>query len=668
MLNILDELVRGSPSCASLQNEDVLQHVSQHVPFLKASGAVHDEALLSAVERANVALRHFRSSASLRILLSEVIDASIMQSLSHCWSKQSVKIRLDAVMKLLVSVLVIPSLSSMVGVGKQLDPDLDAGSRSPASPSRAPSTLSNLVSVLVSTLSIFQRAEEALLSNGSDAPLDGPRALLFARIINLRSARLIPLALTLAEHGTLVLESMTCHMLCVRALSADVTEAIASLLSGMRAQLMRIDDEPVELQQSQFSSSQLSTPSPTPPSSAASTSRARSLQILSTGAADYFSFLRSNIDELVRACRSTEIAVSVNPKVRAWLKAEEYESAGDILRVFHQKYASHLTHLPVPLQPFQRADIAQAMRDVCREVVSLNGNLYLGCGDDGKDGGEGLVAGVERAVQGALGGLFGRRDDGCNKEQQQCVERGRGGLRAPMAPLASPAASESDEFVDIADLHDLRADAQPSSGEATPSPPHTFLRPASPRAPWTEELRALLLSHILLAASRTAAGGDAFFIVNDLYGGEGLVLCPCTEWGLVGTEGLRVPSAMNLSAASPQRAFFNGSSGSGSKGTSSSGGRSKSASANVTISISPRGVRVVVFNWYSLFSREELEASVDASPPPLVSFRCTTTTLMALAEYVEGGGEELYSRLGTCPETVAKRAVSLEPFIERAPR
>ena len=42
------------------------------------------------------------------------------------------------------------------------------------------------------------------------------------------------------------------------------------------------------------------------------------------------------------------------------------------------------------------------------------------------------------------------------------------------------------------------------------------------------DLLHTLMRYILIAASRTIAGGDGFFVLDDLYGAEGMMLCPET--------------------------------------------------------------------------------------------------------------------------------------------
>ena len=123
----------------------------------------------------------------------------------------------------------------------------------------------------------------------------------------------------------------------------------------------------------------------------------------------------------------------------------------------------------------------------------------------------------------------------------------------------------------------------------------------------------------LLAASRTSAGGDAFVIVEDIYGGEGTVLCP----------------------RSRRRSSGDTSSNDGSASSSSGGGVD---SVDLTIDASCAVIKIV--EEYDLFSKLILEQTVinnshvdgkagkgrDSNSGPLISFRCTTETTVSFAE------------------------------------
>ena len=155
----------------------------------------------------------------------------------------------------------------------------------------------------------------------------------------------------------------------------------------------------------------------------------------------FFKWLREHEGGLTRQCRSAEIIASINPSVRAWLKAEEYTSPQEIVWMYRRKYKAHLKSITLPLQTFTQVDVTQAIKDVERETLMVNGVSTKG----GQFVSEGLQVVICSQV---LGKQLTEEGDG---EREQLVE--------------------------------------------------------------------LLRSYLLLAASRTIAGGDYFCVVEDLFAG-----------------------------------------------------------------------------------------------------------------------------------------------------
>eukprot|EP01040_Poterioochromonas_malhamensis_P011145 gene11145-12144_t len=142
------------------------------------------------------------------------------------------------------------------------------------------------------------------------------------------------------------------------------------------------------------------------------------------------------------------------------------------------------------------------------------------------------------------------------------------------------------------------------------------------------DLLELLHCHVVLAASRTIAAGDAFIILNDLYGGDGLVFCP------------------SLTPRSPQ------------------------THCDISISVTTSVIKVVLRERYRLLASHLLDrCSAMDEVVPLMCFECTTTTLLLLTS--EGQGEvspydkaaKLLNVLITDPDRVCKRAVTIEPYL-----
>lgn len=180
------------------------------------------------------------------------------------------------------------------------------------------------------------------------------------------------------------------------------------------------------------------------------------------------------------------------------------------------------------------------------------------------------------------------------------------------------------------------------------------------------DILSILHAYTVLAASRTFAGGDAFIILNDLYGGEGLTICPYNpDHG----RPSQPSSPVRVKDQSPR-------------------GSTRSACSNkddgdVQIAITTSGIKVVVKERYQLFSAFDLEACCDLRElQPLMCFECTTTTLLILSSeriaqipldlhnISNASGFQLHEKayrlfqlLITNPQQICQRAISIEPLL-----
>ena len=141
-----------------------------------------------------------------------------------------------------------------------------------------------------------------------------------------------------------------------------------------------------------------------------------------------------------------------------------------------------------------------------------------------------------------------------------------------------------------------------------------------------------LLRHILLACSRTAAAGDALVLAAEMYGGEGLVMCP---------------------VAGPARC-------------------SSLSQGSTAVSFNPRGLTVDVFTDFNLFLKEDLEEDME-SARPLIGVHTQVTTSLVLWRSIAAPAAtnqrtprerlaQLLLRLFLYPEKVLRRELLLEPY------
>lgn len=117
---------------------------------------IYDEAIASSVYSCRISLDTFRSSAKMKQMLRHILESSVVDSLSECWSSQSVKVRLDTMMKLLIEMLNLPSMSLLMGLGRHNSSD-----------SGENLLLKRLKLLLIEGLTLFKSAEVAILQHGN---------------------------------------------------------------------------------------------------------------------------------------------------------------------------------------------------------------------------------------------------------------------------------------------------------------------------------------------------------------------------------------------------------------------------------------------------------------------------------------------------------------------
>jgi hypothetical protein len=174
------------------------------------------------------------------------------------------------------------------------------------------------------------------------------------------------------------------------------------------------------------------------------------------------------------------------------------------------------------------------------------------------------------------------------------------------------------------------------------------------------DILELLHCHIVLAASRTIAAGDAFIILNDLYGGDGLLLCPNPAPRITVSSSMKSPSRQN-------------------------GADLRHHHCDISIAITTTGIKVILKERYRLYASAELDhcTSKLSDVTPLMSFECITTTLLLLSSEVYLSlspsrspskvpdallssyekAVKLLNVLVTDPDRICHRAVTIEPYV-----
>ena len=311
----------------------------------------------------------------------------------------------------------------------------------------------------------------------SDESTDAARVELAVLLLDGRRSSIKALHITLEENYTFIMGCLVSHLLCVRALSEDIEDAISGNLESLQEVLVTSPSNEISA------------------AAAIGTTPLKVTQEVGSGAVNWkvrvrnaashlFSWLRKHQRSLKRSCRNAEIVKSVDPSVRAWLRDEEYSSPQDIIRSYHQKYAKYLRDMRIPLHSFTHRDREQAVKDLEREAVQLNHRTYIGCD---------IVQAITSEVAKIVTFHFDLSDE-------SDVPGALGSLNPNVGAV-------------------LRERSRSSSFNSPRKNENSVMRMSS-------DTFELLVSTVLVAASRTIASGDAFFIVQDLYGGEGLILRP----------------------------------------------------------------------------------------------------------------------------------------------
>lgn len=179
-----------------------------------------------------------------------------------------------------------------------------------------------------------------------------------------------------------------------------------------------------------------------------------------------------------------------------------------------------------------------------------------------------------------------------------------------------------------------------------------------------ESLLEMLLNQVLLAASRTTAGGDAFLILENLYGGDGLLFTPRSYTTRM-QSGVKSPQhrADEEGVFSNFLGTYNPSEIKNKKALEILSRKKHENCSGIEISILLSGIRVVLKEQYNLFVKDSVEQSMELSLP-LISFECTTTTDIIFPSNNDANRTyELYNKLLYNTERVCQRRISIEPMI-----
>jgi hypothetical protein len=219
----------------------------------------------------------------------------------------------------------------------------------------------------------------------------------------------------------------------------------------------------------------------------------------------YLLYLQKNWEKCEADCQ-LELMLSkvLNPSMRHMFKTAEFQSIGHLLEVY-QGYRDELHNIELPPRFTDRTmnsedeRIGQAIKDLQREVIAVNGTILP------------HVTNRSDLVQLLVTALSARTlFDPRSRRRRDRKKR-----------IASPARRDGDDTEDD-EYHSSGNEAD--FGETSAS--ESEKSPGRRRSTFRLSTVDLLTKRLLLAASRTGTGGDAYFVVRDLFGGEDVEVVP----------------------------------------------------------------------------------------------------------------------------------------------
>lgn len=292
-----------------------------------------------------------------------------------------------------------------------------------------------------------------------------------------------------------LLETVTKEIVCVELLSGDVQAVILRVVSEYEHQ--------VSFASLAFLSS--------PEDSAE--------QRLAPLVLTYLQYIKQNRESILQDCEmECTLASVLNPKMRYMFKNIEFQSIGHLLEVCQGfQYELQNIELPPPgiaatkslgsENPCDDTEVLkQAMRDLQREVLTVNGHV-LPPVKSRKE----LVQLLTRTLNSRS--LF-RRKNRYDRRAKSFPSR------TSQSESEGPFSSGNEGDYDLSGTEGQTSDSQTQSRTNPARSSHQR------RQSFQLSTIDIMTRRLLVASSRTGMGGDAFFVVRDLFGGDDIEVVP----------------------------------------------------------------------------------------------------------------------------------------------
>ena len=276
----------------------------------------------------------------------------------------------------------------------------------------------------------------------------------------------------------------------------------------------------------------------------------------------YLLYLQKNWQHCERECEVERfLTTALDREMRHTFKTAEFHSIGHLLEVcssFRQELQNielapaknnsnnnnsniSANGAPEPSASGEEGKLNQAVLDLQREVISVNGSV-LPTVTNRSD----LIELLASALNTRTVFEGGRNNGGGGRNSSKKKKKKRRSSSTRAVTTTSGEDEESDMTLGFsspgdAGYHSGSSNNMNGSGEnplrttKTPDDPKTpgqQPQPSRPRRRSTFRLSTVdfLTKRLLLAASRTGTGGDAFFVVRDLFGGDDVVVVPSKQY------------------------------------------------------------------------------------------------------------------------------------------
>lgn len=257
----------------------------------------------------------------------------------------------------------------------------------------------------------------------------------------------------------------------------------------------------------------------------------------------YLKYLQSNWEQLITACELERMLTrALDPEMRKLFKTIEFRSIGHLLEVCYEQ-RQKLQH--IELAPnvcavteninnliHSKEAVRQALRDLQREVITVNGHVLPPVTSRkellnllSQTLNSRTLTPAERPKHNKARSPKLRRHESSPATLENKGPKKGNGSKAKenvenMPDTPKSAATEESDYIFSSEadsgMSDAVDDSSLSEGSPTPQPSTRKVR----RRNFHLSTIDLLTRRLLIAASRTGNGGDAYFVVRDLFGGE----------------------------------------------------------------------------------------------------------------------------------------------------